>query len=628
MDISYVTSFFLKRTTFNAVEQQLQDAICSHIISAEELGQLLDKNPLLVNQRMINGEFPLHVLVCKMGQKREAQFAKIEVLLRHGVQIDQRDSQGLTALDHAAFIDREVFVKILSLKIGKEISEIEEQLEVVGNAESLQESLNAISQLKSVDFQKMSPTQHAAYSGVMESFTIQDLIHFPPNENGEKPLHFAIKGGQTELVRQIVQQMKRNQIDLNPIDLNPLDLFENSCLHYAVATEKGEMIQVLIQEGVGDLNQKNTRGETSLHYAAALRKVQLMKELIEGGADLKIADSGGRVPLMMFSLAIKEKDPLRLSESHLTLCGLTALYWVIQVTDKAGLKIPYISELMSLLFLATTAVELNYLLDHLNTTAKKFTALVGYLTLGFLPPVNFGYHLWRTMYAVQDSFSAMNAARKNPRRKWDATCKIAVTGINTASSVNQVYKSFQTNKYLYDLYHSPYFLDLTDQLQAIIAKIQYGDFSFITNIDEIFRQFYGGSSSRSSGRDQKWQSAGEGVCKPFNAADFALLSDAERVGDSRLEPKCSTHAAIILSTAFDKEKFCGEIHEKIKAQEDNPERLAYLKRVYRAISLLVHPDKLDEKAKKICQGELCFRKVHDSFDTLGEELRHQNYCKN
>jgi hypothetical protein len=460
------------------------------------------------------------------------------------------------------------------------------------------------------------------------------MIDFPPNDRGERPIHFAIKGNQVELVRQIVAEMK----DSNSRDINILDYTHNTLLHYAAALGSSEIAAILIQAGI-DLDHRNTRGETALHYAAAHGKINMMLDLVRSGADLKILDGGGRAPLGLFISSVKEKDPLAVNETQLVLAALTALYWLTQAAKQSNWKIPYLEIIIPSLFVATTAFEFNYLLNNLKSTQKQLAAIAMYFVFGYLPPVNLGYHLWRTTYLVKEAFSTLGATWNNFRyRKKDTICKLAVTGTNTASAIHGVYNSIQVNKYLYDLYQSGYFSDLLNQINDFKDKIINFNLNsafkvFLALLEEIF----GFKFHYQQHRDYDYQSSSydQSHCQTVDPSKYAnndnTISILKRITSKELDVKCSEHAAIILSPTFDRKAFCKEVNDNLSSQ--NTERLNVLKRAYKKVSLAAHPDKLkfDEVGKVICNytinPDACFIKITEAKETLEKELREQVYCK-
>ena len=638
---SIFSSSSLAPTSSNPVEKSLQEALMNGSVTSADLAELLASNPSLVNQPLPNGELPLHILVRETQQGREIQLEKISVLLRHGAEIGLKDFQGLTAINHVALSkDKELLIKILGLSIGKDLKDLQGQLELPDNMDNIEEILLDQQRLRHTNLQALPPIMQAALRGDLSTFSMQQMIAFPPNYRKESVLHYAIKGRQTELVRQIVDEMKRSGMEINQ-----LDTCCNSLLHYAVAADASEIVKCLIEAGL-PVDQRNTRGETALHFAAVAGEAHLMQILVKGGASIKMLDSGGRSPLVLYAQLTKASDPLAINELQLTLAAVTALYWLSQAAQNSGWTIPYQSIIMPTLFLAVSAFELNHLLSNLNANWKKFVALVGYFTLGFLPPFNFCYQLWRTSYLVKDLFASCGAAWRNIRyRKWDAACKLAVSGVNTASAANNLYRSYQANKYWYDLFYKFYeiynseqfaqiwtllmklkegdptafeaFPELNERIEVIKIKLKYGDHSVFEDILGVIEYIFGYSFNYRSGT----HTASQKKCLKVDPA-VAALPDIMRVSHASLIPECPKHAATILSSAFDKPRFCEEVNKA-----SNERQLKYLNELYRNLSLALHPNKFSSAEKEKYGDNLCFQKVNQARDVLAGEIHRKIYCK-
>jgi len=612
-------------------------------ISSVDLAELLADNPSLVNQPLPSGELPLHTLVRETQQGREIQLEKISVLLRHDAEIGLKDVQGLTAINHAALSkDKELLIKILGLSIGKDLQDLQGQMELPDNMDNIEEILLDQQRLSHTNLQTLPPIMQAALRGDLSSFSVPEMIAFPSNDRKESVLHYAIKGRQTELVRQIVNEMKKDSMEINQ-----LDTCCNSLLHYAVAADTPEIVKCLIDAGL-PIDQRNTRGETALHFAAVAGKPHLMQILVKDGASIKMLDNGGRSPLLLYAQLTKANDPLAINELQLTLAAATVLYWLGQAAQSSGWVIPYQDIVMPTLFLALSAFELSHLLSNLNANWKKFVALAGYFTLGVLPPFNFCYQLWRTSYLVKDLFASCNATWRNIRyRKWDAACKLVVSSISTASAADSLYRSYQANKYWYDLFyqcHEIYnseqfskiwtllmklkegdptafeaFPEINERIEVINIKLKYGDPSAFQDILGVIEHIFGYSFNYQSGA----QAASPKMCPKVDPA-VAALPDIMRVSDASLIPGCPEHATTILSPTFDKQRFCDQVDKA-----SNERHLEYLNGLYRKLSLVLHPDKLSV-AEKEKYGD-CFEKITQAKDFLAAEIyrnkKDKIYCK-
>ncbi|UCD06185.1 MAG: ankyrin repeat domain-containing protein [candidate division WOR-3 bacterium] len=107
------------------------------------------------------------------------------------------------------------------------------------------------------------------------------------DETGNTPLHYAVAGGQAEVVKFLIS---------NGADVNALNTANQSVLLYAAYFGNAEITEALIADGA-TLNDRDVFGRSPLHYAARQRSVDAMMLLIDHKAELDIRDSIGETPL-------------------------------------------------------------------------------------------------------------------------------------------------------------------------------------------------------------------------------------------------------------------------------------------------------------------------------------------
>lgn len=602
--------------------RDLQHALQDKNVTSAALEKILSSHLELLRQPLPNGDLPLHYAVKESHLIGDQELSKVKVLLRLGAEVDQKDDHGFTALDHAVMLRNERLLSaLLSIKIGQEMQDIQAQIEQSDDTDYLHTIVQQQNALKWVDPKELNSLQHAAYTGDLSQFSLGEMIEAPVDSQGLKPIHYAIKGKQTELVKLIVAEMQSRHLDINI-----LDIFEHNLLHFAVASEALDMIEILAQAGL-DLNRKNTRGETALHYGATQENLRCFQTLIRAGADPKRLDAGGRSPLAIYSAIVLLKDPLRVNNVQLMIFASTALYWLAHVASSSGWQIPYYNSLITIgLFLASSYSEFSGLLTHLDKNWKKVFAFVSYFAWNYVPVVNFIYPLWRTTYVMQEAFHALKASWNNIRyRKWDTACKLVVTTTNTASAVHTLYRRFESNKYLYDLFVKVNDLFARQELYEDFQDL-YKDFEFLLRSSSHSRTEYYlhrvlgrlmHLMEEMSGQRFAYPQNTPQECSPIDSKALAALSLEERLSFDKLKLQCPAHAAMILSSEFDREQFCKEV-----AQATHARQLHYLSRVYRAISHKIHPDKHPDPRA----AEWCF-KIQQAKEKLEQELNQLDYCK-
>lgn len=148
---------------------------------------------LSVNQPLPNGEMPLHFAV-RLNKPDVAL-----TLLKLGADPEIKDFQHLSAIDHAALMKNEsMLANILGYKIGKDLKEVQEQIKCKGSASHVNQLKNKIQKISTVDVQKLTPINKAAYQGNLDELTKlspQTINEF--DANGLTPIHYAILAGRS-----------------------------------------------------------------------------------------------------------------------------------------------------------------------------------------------------------------------------------------------------------------------------------------------------------------------------------------------------------------------------------------------------------------------------------------------
>ena len=123
----------------------------------------------------------------------------------------------------------------------------------------------------------------------VQVFTPDELLMREVIEDGLTPLHLAAKLGQLHQIHLLIS----TGADVNAVDRHgriPLMLaFNQQQVHM-------ECIQTLVNDR-SSLNQQVTDGATALHMACYLGHYNLVEYLLSKGADARIADGEGRLPI-------------------------------------------------------------------------------------------------------------------------------------------------------------------------------------------------------------------------------------------------------------------------------------------------------------------------------------------
>ena len=102
-------------------------------------------------------------------------------------------------------------------------------------------------------------------------------------------LHLAVSAGQSGVVRQLVEA---------GASLRPKDSSEKTALHLACSSNKYELIPVLLKEvKEGDIELKNSKGQTVLHLTAHAGKLDIVKQVLTLHAKVDSESNTGKTPL-------------------------------------------------------------------------------------------------------------------------------------------------------------------------------------------------------------------------------------------------------------------------------------------------------------------------------------------
>jgi ankyrin repeat protein len=144
-----------------------------------------------------------------------------------------------------------------------------------------------------------------------------------PDRYGQTPLCFAMRAGQTQVVKLLLAYHANPNAPLNRQS-------RETPLQFAVRSANLPMVSILIAGGA-DVNAKGPGGSTALHFAVADVHLDMIRLLIEKGADVNCRDGEGTSPLdeavwdgSLDAAAVLLAHGARLNESH-TKTGATPI---------------------------------------------------------------------------------------------------------------------------------------------------------------------------------------------------------------------------------------------------------------------------------------------------------------
>lgn len=135
---------------------------------------------------------------------------------------------------------------------------------------------------------KLAPLKIAIGLLVLAPFIIFLMVRLWPNP--ENKIFSAVNKGDIETVNRI--------LDRDPtLALKP-DRSNRRPLHYAAKKGNAEMVKTLVRKGA-NVNDKDNKGYTPLHYACSNGNPESVKILLEFGGDVNAKTNNNKTPLSL-----------------------------------------------------------------------------------------------------------------------------------------------------------------------------------------------------------------------------------------------------------------------------------------------------------------------------------------
>ncbi|XP_037029495.1 ankyrin-1-like [Bradysia coprophila] len=297
-----------------------------------QIGESFIKNNANINAKTLESQTPLHYAV-KFGQ-----FEFAELLINNGANTNVADENHYTPLHYA--VNAELgHPKILELltngvdindakKDGKSLLHL--SIEKGGDMDTFKWLLEKGASVKATDRDGRSILHAAANYGrtdivewlIQNHHPIDEIINKPDNY-GNTPLHYAIRGSHYELTKILL--INRSEVNamnndfefpmhlaalsgnenvvklLNKYDatVNVRNRFYWTPLFYSVVSGNEKVVTVLIKHEDEDfsLNDMDAQGKTVVHICAKSGSVNIGKILHSYGANVSAIDEKGRTPL-------------------------------------------------------------------------------------------------------------------------------------------------------------------------------------------------------------------------------------------------------------------------------------------------------------------------------------------
>jgi len=198
---------------------------------------------------------------------KEGRVNDVRELIESGVDVDQRDGEGWTALMWGSRVGDLEVVKLLH-----------------GNgADLMAKNDKGSTSLHHASHWQSEPVVSALLSWLDEGEGVNEQ-----NSVGWTPLHWAAKAGSSSITKLLLDSGS---------SVNVRHVLGASPLHEATNSGDVEVAQLLLDAGA-DVNMTSSTGATPLLSAAYMGRIELCELFIDAGGSLTIRDEGGDTPLI------------------------------------------------------------------------------------------------------------------------------------------------------------------------------------------------------------------------------------------------------------------------------------------------------------------------------------------
>lgn len=151
---------------------------------------------------------------------------------------------------------------------------------------------------------KLAPLKILAAFLILAPFVIFLMVRLYPNP--ENKFFSAVNKGDVETVNKLMDRDPTLALKPDRNNMRPL--------HYAAKKGNVEMVRTLVRKGA-NVNDKDKKGYTPLHYACTKGNPETVKILLEFGADVNAKTNNNKTPLT-FARSNGNREIIQMLESR------------------------------------------------------------------------------------------------------------------------------------------------------------------------------------------------------------------------------------------------------------------------------------------------------------------------